>query len=316
MLRSIPRFARVVVFGGATIDRIGRSDAPAVLGASNPGTVRALVGGVGLNVATILARLRVPVAMVSRVGGDADGERIVAAARAAGIDTDQIGISSAAPTGTYHAAFDSDGGLIVGIADMAVCRELVPAVVAPVAAAAAAGDLWVLDANLPAETIAFLAEEAGATGRGVVALPVSPAKAAYFRPVVDRLAAFIGNRREAAVILGHDLAGQIPAATSLAADLVHAGVAAAIVTDAALPLAVAFDGEIRAYAPLRSQVRSVNGAGDALAAGTLYGLFAGEPVFDAVRHGLAAAALVVEAEGTTRPDLTRELLADRRRAGH
>ena len=57
-------------------------------------------------------------------------------------------------------------------------------------------------------------------------------------------------------------------------------------------------GELRAFAPLPAAVRSVNGAGDALAAGTIHGLALGHGLFEAVQFGLAAAAITVESEAT------------------
>ena len=51
-MNRFAQFERVTVFGGIMVDRIGRSAAPPVMGASNPGVVRVLPGGVGLNVAS------------------------------------------------------------------------------------------------------------------------------------------------------------------------------------------------------------------------------------------------------------------------
>ena len=48
-------------------------------------------------------------------------------------------------------------------------------------------DLWVVDANLPEDTLAFLAEEAATRGRPLAALTVSPAKAVHLLPILDRI---------------------------------------------------------------------------------------------------------------------------------
>ena len=93
MDQPLRHFDRVTVFGGATIDRIAQSGGPPVMGASNPGHARRLPGGVGFNVATILARLGVASRLVTRVGADHDGEAIIAACTAAGVDTSAISVS-------------------------------------------------------------------------------------------------------------------------------------------------------------------------------------------------------------------------------
>ena len=77
MTQFSSRYDRVTVFGGATMDRIARSDRPPVMGASNPGHVARRPGGVALNVASILARLGISVRLVTRVGADDDGEAII-----------------------------------------------------------------------------------------------------------------------------------------------------------------------------------------------------------------------------------------------
>ena len=286
------RIDRVTVFGGATIDRITQTDAPPVMGASNPGHARRLPGGVGFNVATIIARLGIAARLVTRIGADPDGEAIIAACSAAGVDTACIGVSAEKPTAGYHAAFDHAGELIIGIADMEICTELTPAAVA---AAAATGDddFWVVDANLPEDTLAFLVEQAAETRTPVAALSVSPAKAVRLAPLLDRLTFLFANRREAAVLTGQspDLAGS---ATALAAELSRTRMTRIVVTAGGEPVIAARSGETRAFMPLKTEVTAVNGAGDSFAAGTIAAMSEGRSLTDAIRSGLAAAALTIE----------------------
>ncbi len=156
---------------------------------------------------------------------------------------------------------------------------------------------FVIDANLPAATLAFLVDTAATSGRAIAAIAVSPAKAVKLMPLLDRLTLLFATRREAAALLGRDDDPGVPT-RSLAAMLADRGVARVVVTDSADPLAAAAGGEVHAFPPFPAHVRSVNGAGDALAAGTLHGLAAGRTFFDAVLSGLAAAAITVEEDGT------------------
>ena len=57
-------------------------------------------------------------------------------------------------------------------------------------------------------------------------------------------------------------------------------------------------------------MRSVNGAGDGLAAGTIHGLALGRTLTEAVLFGLATAAIAIESAATV-AELTRELVAAR-----
>jgi sugar/nucleoside kinase (ribokinase family) len=311
MNRRIGPFDRIAVFGGANIDRLAQSLGPTVAGASNPGRTQTAPGGVGFNLASNLARLGHRVRLVARTGDDRDGEAVAAAGAALGIDMASASRSASLPTATYTAAFDHEGGLVIGIADMAVYDAMTPADIAGGAAAALADDFWVLDANLPAAVLDFLVGEASAAGKPVAALTVSPVKAMRLKPLLDRLAVLFTNRREAAALLDMAPDDHRHPPADLAAELSRLPGPAVVLTNSAEPLAVAVAGEVRQFAPLRANVRSVNGAGDALAAGTIHGLAMGRTLPEAVIHGLATAALTVESEWTASPEVSRRALADR-----
>ena len=290
------------VVGGATMDHAAFTLAPPVPGASNPGAASTSVGGVGLNLARDLARLGHRTRLVTLVGKDADGDAIIAAATADGVDATGIGISTVSRTATYRAALDHAGGLIIGIADMAIFDEITPELAAAAIAATPDGML-VLDANLPAPTLAFLVDAAASSARPVAAVAVSPAKAVKLAPLLDRLTLLFATRREAAALLGEPDDPSVPT-RDLAARLAGRGAAHAIVTDSGDPLAAATKAEAHLFATFPAHVRSVNGAGDALAAGMLHGLAAGRGFFDAVLSGLAAAAITVEEDGTVASGLS------------
>ncbi len=312
MDQPLRHFSRVTVFGGATIDRVAQSFGNPVMGASNPGHARRQSGGVGFNVACVLARLGVTVRFVSRVGADSDGDSIKEACVAAGVDIAQISASEDKPTAGYHAAFDNNGELIIGIADMDVCAELTPAVVGPAAASSGADDFWVVDANLPEETLAFLVEQAKVTGVPVAALSVSPVKATRLASLLNDLAILFTNRREAAALLGKNpnLAGST---TALAAELSRTRQTRIVVTAGGEPMIAARGGETRSYLPLKTSIAAVNGAGDSFAAGTIAAMAEGRSLNAAIRFGLAAAALTIEhgsvAEAPFRPGVLGERIA-------
>ena len=304
-------FDTVTVFGGASIDRIARSDGRLIMGASNPGTVRRLPGGVGFNLATILARLGLHARLIGRIGSDPDGEAILTAAKGAGVDVGLMTISPGRPTAGYHAIFDENGNLVVGIADMTICEELTPALIADTTVGERNSDLWVVDANLPAETLAYLATEARAAKRPLAGLTVSPAKAERLIPLLDQLTYLFANRREAAVLAGHepDDAGATP--MRLASELARPRLTKVVVTNGTEPLVAASGTDTRSYVVLRTAVKTVNGSGDLLAAGTIAGLALGRSLGDAVRWGLAAAAMTLEAGGVALAPFTPTSLTER-----
>ncbi len=311
MDKSVAPFDTVTVFGGASIDRIARSDGPLVMGASNPGTVKRLPGGVGLNLATILARLGLNVRLVGRVGSDPDGDAIITAAKGAGIDVRALSVSPGRPTASYYATFDADGNLAVGIADMTICEEITPALIADTAAGQHQSDLWVVDANLPGETLAYLAAEARAARRPIAALTVSPVKAERLVPLLDQLTYLFANRREAAVLTGHDPdeAGTTPGAPRRRTRAAPPDQGRGHQRDR-----TAGRCERRRH-PLLRRAANDGEDGQRLRRFTRCrydrGLARGRSLGDAVRWGLAAAAMTLESGGVALARFTPTSLTER-----
>src|SRR5215475_13803209 len=111
---------KILCIGAAHIDRRARAFAAVVAGSSNPVRQSTGSGGVARNVAETQARLGAKVALLSRVGGDGEGDRLIAALAALGIDTSRIARAPDAATASYTALIEPDGELMVGIADMAI----------------------------------------------------------------------------------------------------------------------------------------------------------------------------------------------------
>ena len=315
MDQIVRQFDSVTVFGGASLDVVAQSAAPPVMGASNPGRAMRIPGGVGFNVAHVLARLGVRTRLVTRVGSDPQGKTVIEAAHAAGIDTSAISQSVTAPTAAYHATLDDTGNLIIGIAAMDVISEISPAQIGPAATAAPERDFWVVDANLDQDTLAFLAVEANNARRPITALTVSPAKARRLSPLLDRLSYLFTNRREGAVLVADDPDDANIPATRIAGTLARTRTTKVVVTNGNEPLAAASGTDVRSYAPFRAAVSGVNGAGDAFAAGVIRGLASGHALNDAIRFGLAASAMTVEAGSVVAAVLSEDALAERMGAG-
>ena len=155
----------VLVLGGAHIDRRGRISGETVPGASNPGSWFEEAGGGGFNAARNLARLGHAVYMVSPRGGDREGEAVSEAAQIAGVDHRPM-VFLDRKTPSYTAILEADGNLVIALADMDLYRLFTPRRMETLQMRARleeAGQILV-DANLPAETLAAIAAQASARG--------------------------------------------------------------------------------------------------------------------------------------------------------
>lgn len=295
----------ILCIGGATVDRIGRLDEPRErLGTSNIGRMRTGLGGVARNVAETLARLGADVALLTRLGDDADGRAVREVTMAAGVSLAPARVG-AGRTASYTAVLNGTGELVIGLADMDILAGIGPVEAAAAIEALPPGSLVFVDANLDEATLRAAANAA----RGSLAAgPVSAQKCLRLGGILPRLGPLFLNRTEAAVLLDRAPTGPL---ARLADGLAGLGVRCGVLTDGPHG-ALVWDGAARHALPAPpARVVDVNGAGDALAGATLARLALGESLAQATRAGLAAAALTVEADATVRPDLSPALLAGR-----
>src|SRR5690606_42039592 len=137
------------------IRRIAKDTEP---GDSNPGSWTEDIGGGSFNVARNLAIRGHRVTMVSPRGSDAVGDRVTAAALAAGVD-DRPVVFLDRTTPSYSAILEADGNLVIALADMDLYRLFTPRRlrVRALREAFRGADMVVCDANLPAETLLAIA---------------------------------------------------------------------------------------------------------------------------------------------------------------
>ncbi|MEM6462052.1 MAG: carbohydrate kinase family protein [Pseudomonadota bacterium] len=298
--------ARILVIGGAHIDRRAKISVPTVHGASNPGRWYEEAGGGGFNAARGLARLGNSVAMVSVRGGDAAGEAVALAVEEAGIaDMAQVFLDRATPS--YSAVIDDSGNLVIAIADMDLYDRFVHRQLSRKSIREAIGnaDFVLCDANLPADTLGALSSMTEIRAKPLAAIAVSPAKAPRLTQALAKLAVLFVNASEASALC--DAPDQPEQWPQRLRDL---GVTRAVITNGTGPV-LGFDEEIvfRLMPPLTDRIVDETGAGDALAAATIDALARGSVLCEAVRYGIAAAGVTVRSAHAAAPDLDHQVLS-------
>lgn len=288
--------AGIACIGAAHSDRMARCLEKFVRGASNPVTVSASHGGVARNVALNLARLGQRVKLVSALGADKEGAAIAEELAAAGIDLEGVEHIAGRATASYTAVLDRKGELLCGLAVADIYESLDGARLKALAPGLAAWPLWAIDANLPESGIGALAAAAPDDVR-LAALAVSPAKAPRLTPHLGRFDMLFANRGEAAALLDAPV-GTAAEAVAVADNLRAEGPNMVFVTLGEEGVAVATEEMCELYPAPACQVVSVNGAGDAFAAGVMAAHLSGAPLAEAVARGLAAASLTAASADT------------------
>jgi ribokinase len=297
---------RVVVAGSLNwdlqlhVDRFARPGETVIARRSRDGA-----GGKGLNQAVAAARAGATVVFAGTVGDDEHGAHLLGLLRHEGIDASLVRVVGGESTGLAVVQIDAEGANHIVVrrgANAVTAGDVVDGFVM------SAVDVLVAQAEISeGAVVAFVAAGRAAGARTLLNL-------APFRPVPTELLAdvsiLIVNQHEAAGLLGAPPLDVPP--VQVAARVRALGPDVAVVTYGEAGLAVATDsGEW--FEPARIvTARDTTGAGDALVGVTAAALAGGVGLGDALRRGMAAAALVVQRDGAAeamphRADLEQEL---------
>lgn len=291
----------VAVVGAVNMDIGGRPLGRQLLPAdSNPGQVRMSLGGVGRNIAHNMSLLGLDVRFLTAFGDDLYAQKIAASCGELGIDISQALTVSGGNTSTYLFIADGEGDMAVAISDMEIYERVTPQFLSSRQALLQNAQLVVADANIPAESLRWLAENVAPP---LFIDPVSTAKAEKLRPILGSIHTLKPNRLEAELLSGvpiTDEAGLARAAQALLStglrrvfiSLGGDGVYAADRTGSVhLPV---FPGEMV----------NTTGCGDAFMAALAWAYLDGNDLESTAKAGLAASAIAMAGAETINPDLT------------
>jgi pseudouridine kinase len=302
----------VLVIGSAGIDVKGRPFGDLEWEMSNLGRVRNSVGGVARNIAENLARLEVQTILITAVGKDSAGRRVLRKCEGSGIDCTYVRTVPGARTGTYMAILTPNGELMTAISDFAVIDQIDPEYLLAHENLFHDAALVVLDATLTQAALRTAFELAARHQVRVCVDPTTPKLAANLCIYIDQMYMVSPNAAETTALCGLvDPAHDHETAINAARHLVSLGAEVAVVTLGEKGLAYA-DGSGGGYVPaINTRVVDPTGAGDAFSGAVIYGLLNELPLDEAMRLGVTAASLTLQSTHTVLPDLNPELLYDK-----
>ncbi|UYB42610.1 ribokinase [Streptomyces sp. Je 1-4] len=283
----------VLVVGSANADLTVRVDRRPGAGETVLGTdLVESAGGKGANQAAAAARIGGRTALLARVGGDAYGELLLGAQRAAGTDVTPVIVDGTARTGTAMIIVDPDGDNSIVVSPGANAA-LTPQDVAAAKDTIAASAVVSLQLEIPMESVRAAAAAAEQAGTRVVLNP-SPAPTADLAPELLSVAdPLVVNEHEARQLSG--LADGTPAEWAQA--LRDRGARSVVVTlggDGALVL----DASGAENVPgVRVKAVDTTGAGDAFTGALATRLARGDALPEAARFAVRVGAAAVTKPG-------------------
>ena len=296
-----------VVVGGVNMDIGGRSNKALVPADSNPGQVRMSLGGVGRNIAHNMALLGVDVRLLTAFGDDMNAQRIAASCGELGIDISQCLTVPGAATSTYLFIADEKGDMALAVSDMEIYDHVTPAFLAGRSRLLQNAQLIVIDTNIPAESIAWLADNVKLP---IFADPVSTAKAEKLRPVLGKLHTLKPNRLEAELLSGVTITDQ--KSLDKAVDvLLGTGLRRVFVSLGGDGVYAAAHNQ-RLHVPCcPGTMVNTTGCGDAAMAAIAWAYLEGTGLERTARAAMAAGSIAMESSEAINPNMSAQALKAR-----
>jgi pseudouridine kinase len=281
----------ILCIGSVLWDVIGRAPAVMRVGSDIPGRITR-IPGVAMNIAMALRRFGLTPALLTAIGQDEEGQELIAAARALGLQTDYVYRSEDLPTDIYM-AIEGANGLIAAIADAHSLEAAGAKILRPLGdgrlgrADAPFDGPVALDGNLTIGLLAEIAQSPLLARADLRVAPASPGKADRLQPLLGAANATLYLNLEEASILSHAAHASAPEA---ALALVARGAARVLVTDGGRSAAEAGPNGLLTATPPEVLVTRVTGAGDTFLAAHIASERAGVAPGDALAAALRAAA--------------------------
>ena len=296
-----------VVVGGVNVDIGGRSFAPLVAADSNPGAVHVSLGGVGRNIAHNLSLMGTDVRMLTAFGDDVHGQRIAASCAELGIDASHARRITGGTTSTYLYLMDEKGEMALAVSDMEICKKISPTYLAGNLNLLQNSQVVVADANIPEESLIYLAENCTAP---LFCDPVSTVKAEKLRPILHKLHTLKPNKLEAELLSGVKIE-TIEDVEKAADKLLEMGVHRLFISLGADGIYAAM-GTQRLHLPnLPGRMVNTTGCGDAAMAAIAWAYLEGMDLKQTALAALAAGAIAMESEETINPAMSATALRNR-----
>ena len=284
-----------VVVGGANMDICGKAFGALVTGDSNPGHVHTAAGGVGRNIAENLARLGTDTRLITAVGADQHGQRLIEISQQAGVNMRHTLVLEGFNTSCYLSLHDAHGEMSCAINDMAILDALTPQRLAQFDGLLSAAQALVIDTNLSTPTLAWLFDRYPHLPLFVDT--VSVAKVDKIRPWLQAIHTIKPNRQEAEHLCGLRIDG--PEQGPAVADWFHQAGVKRLFLSLGEQGVFYSDGAHQAHLPiLPSTVVNVTGGGDAYMGALVHAWLPDYPLAQSARFARACAALAVGAEET------------------
>lgn len=293
----------VAVIGGANMDILGFPYKSLTYKDSNPGIIKISSGGVGRNIAENLARLGVSVKLITVLGKDMYGNRIIEESKRIGLDILDSLILEGESTSSYMAILDEKGDMAVSISHMDILNNMTVEFIKSRNSIIEHSMLLVLDTNIPYDVIEYIVT--AYRDKAIFLDTVSTAKAKKVKDIIGCFHTIKPNKMEAEILSGIRIDNKDDL-ISVSKYFLNKGVKRVFITLGSDGVFYT-DGSRTGFLK-GPEVKVVNatGAGDAFMAALAYGYIEDIDIEESAKMGIAGSILALIHEDTINPNMSLE----------
>ncbi len=282
------------VIGGVNIDLGGMPFYELPEKNASEGRVVVSLGGVGRNIAHNMSLLGMNVKLITALGEDLYGHRIIEKCEALGIDLSESLRSADEKTSTYIYIVGEDKKMRLGVSDMQIYEKITPEFISAKMDLINHGRIAVIDTNIPEDTIKYIAENCKVP---LFAETVSGQKGRKLLGVLDKLHTITPSRIEAQELSGVEIKDS--ASLKHAADVILSkGVQNVFITLGEHGVFYSNGIESDYIQTKKCNIANGNGADDAFMAGLAFSHIRHLPIRETAIVGNAASCITAETEET------------------
>lgn len=298
----------VTVIGGVNIDMVGFPEKQLIVQDSNPGKVKISLGGVGRNIAENLVRLGLHTKLISVVGDDVYGTKVIEEARNLGLDMKDSLVLKGQQTSTYMAILDEKGDMSVAIAYMDIYDNLSVDFIKEKKHVVENSRLCIIDTNIPKDVIEYTVTTNKKTDFFLDT--VSTTKAMKVKNLIGYFHTIKPNKIEAEMLSGIEINTEEDLKRA-SYYFLNKGVKRVFISLGEQGVYYD-DGTVRRQikAP-KINVVNATGAGDAFIAALAYSHYSDFDIDYSTRFAIGASVLALSHEETINPNMSVENITNR-----
>ncbi|SHI69427.1 carbohydrate kinase family protein [Lutispora thermophila] len=293
----------ICVVGGANIDIQGFPYGKLVLHDSNPGQIKISLGGVGRNIAENLTKLGAKTKLISVVGTDPYGLKILEEAESIGLDMKDSLVLKDEATSIYLSMLDESGDMVAAISYMDINEKLTVDFIKEKMNVIEKSKLCIIDTNIPREVIEYILMSNNDIDFFLDT--VSTAKAKKVKDLIGYFHTIKPNKIEAELLTGIAIKNEDD--LKIASEyFLQKGVKRVFIS-------LGEDGVFYNDGHIMNHVRTpkvkvvnATGAGDAFMAALSYGHFYGMSIDEMAKMAMAASIIAISHENTINPYMSIE----------